>query len=268
MCDSLAAPLVGQDGGVDEVPRYRRPPMAWLALEAPRAGAEMALLGASLPLLARAPKGDGHPVLVLPGFIAGDDSTRPLRRFLRSRGYYVHGWRLGRNLGPSDKVVNGLEQRVRAIADRHGRKMSIVGWSLGGVYAREIGRSAPEVVRSVITLGSPFNLTERSQSNAAALFEIHNPDLERVVPERPPEWARPRMPVPTTAIYTRTDAVVPWRSCVEPPGPHHESVEVRGSHCGLGHNPEVLRIVADRLARPDGAWAPYQARRRRPQAVG
>lgn len=200
-----------------------------LALEIPRAGVDAATLASVWPLLLRAPKGDGHPVLVLPGFGASDLSTRVLRSFLRDRGYHVHAWRLGRNMGPRPAVIDGLRTRVRELAERHGRTMSLVGWSLGGIYAREIARAAPFVVRQVVTLGSPFHLHDRRA-----------------------------LTVPATAIYTRADGVVSWRTCLEEPSATSESVEVLGSHSGLGHNPAVLWIVADRLAQPEGSWSPFE----------
>jgi pimeloyl-ACP methyl ester carboxylesterase len=201
-----------------------------LALEIPRAGFDAASLASVWPLLLRAPKGDGHPVLVLPGLGASDLSTRVLRGFLRDRGYHVHAWRLGRNLGPRPATITGLRNRVAEVAERHGRKMSLVGWSLGGIYAREIGRSAPQVVRQVITLGSPFHLHDRTP-----------------------------LRVPATAIYTRGDGVVPWRSCLESTSATSESVEVVASHSGMGHNPGVLWVIADRLAQPEGGWRPFDA---------
>ena len=209
--------------------RPRSPLM--LALELPRAGLDAAGLASVWPLLLGAPRGDGHPVLVLPGFGASDASTRVLRGYLRDRGYHVHAWRLGRNLGPRAGTVEGLRSRVRELAERHGRRMSLVGWSLGGIYAREIARAAPMVVRQVITLGSPFHLYDR----------------------------RP-LHVPSTAVFTRGDAVVSWRTCVEETSPTSQSVEVPGSHSGLGHNPAVLWIVADRLGQPEGSWRPFEPR--------
>jgi hypothetical protein len=238
--------------------RFRRPSELLLALELPRAAGEIGVLGPALPLLRRAPRGDGHPVLVLPGFTADDLSTRILRWFLRDRGYFVHGWRLGPNLGPDARITSGLRDRVRAVADRHGRAMSIVGWSLGGIYAREIARAAPAgSVRQVITMGSPFRMRDGSGSNAMALYERVAPARAATFPPRPVQTTSP-LPVPTTAIYTRTDGVVDWRSCVADDGATSESVEVPGSHSGLGHNPAALWVVADRLAQPEGEWRPFE----------
>lgn len=240
---------------------WRPPPPARLLVEGVRASAELSAMGATLPILRRAPRGDGHPVLVLPGFTASDRSTRPLRWFLRDRGYFVHGWRLGTNLGPTDRILTGMRARMEKLAAEHGRPVSIVGWSLGGIYAREIARADPAAVRQVITLGSPFRLTVGDgASNAAPLFRalggLHSTDVREL--RGVPEEDRPPLQVPATAIYTRTDGVVAWPSCVESPGPRRESIEVRGSHSGLGFNPAVLLAVADRLAQPEGSWRPFE----------
>ena len=239
---------------VSELSPGRIPPphRALLLLEG-RALLELAALLPAYPFLRRAPRGDGHPVLVLPGFMASDVSTRPLRAFLRDRGYHVHGWRLGRNRGPSTDVTLGMAARLHALAERHDRRVSLVGWSLGGVYARELARRFPDVVRQVITLASPFRDVDASNV----------PDLLRQRRGQHPDEAALRaqlaapIPVPATAIYSRTDGIVAWRSCCEQPGPRAENLEVVASHCGIGHHPIVLLTIADRLAQPEGAWTPF-----------
>src|SRR5438552_639543 len=157
----------------------RPPSPALLALEG-RAWLEFAALLPALPLLGRAPAGDGHPVLVLPGWLANDRSTQALRWFLRDRGYHVHGWKLGRNLGPSSRLAPALGQRFTALRARHGRKLSLSA----------------------------------------------------------------------------------WRSCLEVGAPLCENIEVRSSHCGMGHHPAVLLVIAERLAQPEGAWRPFDPRGR------
>jgi pimeloyl-ACP methyl ester carboxylesterase len=234
---------VTPSAGVDDAVSFRRPGLGLLALEAPRAVAELGAFGAALPLLRLAPRGDGHPVVVLPGFMASDRSTRPLRWFLRDRGYHVHGWRLGANLGPTDHIIEGLDARLTRLREVHGgRKLSLIGWSLGGIYAREIARANPDGIRQVITLGSPFRLTDGDGSHASGR-------------EPPP------LRVPSTAIYSRTDGIAAGESCHDGHGEQRECVEVIGSHCGLGHHPAVLLVIADRLAQPDGAWRPFSLRR-------
>ncbi len=229
-----------------------------LALES-RAPLEFVSMAAALPLLGRAPRGDGHPVLVLPGWLAGDGSTRALRWFLRGRGYHAHAWRLGLNRGPTPEAVAGLQERLHRLHARHGRKVSLVGWSLGGIYARELARRFPELVRQVITLASPFR-----DPDATAVQRLYRtgfirpprtPDPESEVRKR----LRTPLTVPTTALYTKTDGIVAWQSCVEDPGHTRENVAIRASHCGIGHHPAALMVIADRLAQPEGTWRPYTA---------
>jgi pimeloyl-ACP methyl ester carboxylesterase len=237
--------------------RLRRPSRLLLAAEAPRALGELVSLQAARPLLAGAPRGDGHPVLVLPGLGADDRSTVPLRRFLRGLGYRVHGWRLGANV-PSPDMIGRLRERLARLRAQDPRPMSIVGWSLGGIYAREIARTSPQAVRAVVTLGSPFRRLPGYESNAAplarALAGLRGMDAART---RSPGDDRP-LPVPSTSVFSRTDGVVPWRACVNCGSGSHETIEVVGSHVGLGHHPAVLLVVADRLAQPPGDWHPMR----------
>jgi pimeloyl-ACP methyl ester carboxylesterase len=229
------------------------PPSPLLTAFEGRAWLELASVVPALPILDRAPTGDGHPVLVIPGWLAGDISTRTLRWFLRRRGYHVHGWRLGRNVGATSAVVEGLGKRFRALRVRHGRRLSVVGWSLGGLYARELARRFPDDVRQVITLGSPF--ADPSATVPARLYRaLYGGSTSRRVPPHEP------LPVPATSIYSRSDGVVAWRSCLDAPGPQRENIEVWSSHCGLGHHPAALLVIADRLAQPEGAWRPFVPR--------
>jgi pimeloyl-ACP methyl ester carboxylesterase len=240
--------------------RFARPDPCLNALELPRSVGEMHAFVYVIAQLRALPAGDGHRVLVLPGFTGDDASTAALRWFLIDRGYRATPWRLGRNLGPTDLIIDGLQSLMeRVVAARE--RVSIVGWSLGGIFARELGRAYPEAVRSVITLGSPFRLGDgdRDESYATstydALSELHS---ERAKGPHVPEDARPPMPVPVTNIYSRTDGVAPWRGCIDIRGGWCDNVEVPGSHSGLGHNPLALVVIADRLAQPDDTWQPYQ----------
>jgi pimeloyl-ACP methyl ester carboxylesterase len=224
------------------------PPSAFLLLMEGRAFGEYAALMLSWPWLSSLPRGDGHPVLVLPGFMASDLSTRPMRRVLSRLGYDAHGWGLGRNTGASRAVRDGMRERLDRLSGAGRGKVSLVGWSLGGVYARELARAAPEKVRRVITLGSPINGHPHA-NNADALYRRVNGG------SAPVDWEafnRRRVPpgVPCTAIYSKTDGIVAWRCSLEEVAPNTENVEVRGSHCGLGVNPQVLRVLAHTLARP------------------
>ena len=148
-----------------------RPPSKTLMFLEGRAIHELGAFLGALPLLSLAPRGDGHPVLVLPGLVASDVSTRPLRSFLKNRGYAVSGWRQGRNLGLRDGVQHAMVDLVQELNDTHGRKISLVGWSLGGLYARQLAKMMPDRVRSVITLGSPFAGSPKA-TNAWRVYEM------------------------------------------------------------------------------------------------
>jgi pimeloyl-ACP methyl ester carboxylesterase len=231
------------------------PPSKLLMLLEGRAAGELLTTMMLRRWLRRQPPGDGHPVLLLPGFLASDFSTRPLRRFVRDLGYWAHRWKLGRNLGPRDGLETAIAGRLEEIHRRHQRKVSLVGWSLGGVYARVLANRHPEMVRCVISLGSPFARDTRA-NNSWRLYEAITGDrLDAIDPERLAEVRR-TPPVPTTSIFSRSDGITAWRSALEVTGPHSESVQVPGSHLGLGFNPLVLYVIADRLAESPAGWRP------------
>jgi pimeloyl-ACP methyl ester carboxylesterase len=240
-------------------PRHRAPALTWYLTEPARAFGEYGLfLATAAPLRPALPRGDGHPVLVLPGLLAADSSTRALRRELRGMGYAVHGWQLGRNIGPTAHAVEGMRRRLDELADRHGRAVSIIGWSLGGLFARELARRRPDAVRQVITLGSPIRMECESQTRAHRVFERYSHlHVERW--QLPLEHGCDPLPVPATSIYSRTDGIVSWRASLDEPSRLAENIAVVSSHCGLGHHPAVLWAVADRLAQPAGRWRPFRA---------
>jgi pimeloyl-ACP methyl ester carboxylesterase len=133
-----------------------------------------------------------------------------------------------------------------------------VGWSLGGIFARELARRRPEAVRQVVTLGSPFQMEHPDQAPAYRAYELFTHLHVDPAELPPPERARPALPGPSTAVYSRWDGLVSWRACMERPGGQRENVAVHSSHLGYGHNPAVLWVVADRLAQPEGEWAPFR----------
>jgi pimeloyl-ACP methyl ester carboxylesterase len=208
------------------------------------------------PLLMRAPRGDGHAVLALPGFLASDFSMAPLRRYLTALGYDAHAWQMGRNLGGLSRMRTALRDRLAEIHASSGRKVSIIGWSLGGVYARDLALSAPELVRYVVTLGSPFANDVRA-TNATRLYEA----LSGEVVGDDPEFLKAisgDLPVPTTSIFSRADGVVNWQTCLLQPSAAAENLEVYlASHVGLGVNPAVLWAVADRLSQHEGEFSQF-----------
>lgn len=235
------------------------PPIPLFLSDFPRSLVDFGVLAATFPLLSGiAARGDGHPVLVLPGLTADDASTLTLRLLLRWLGYDAHGWGLGRNVGPTARILSGMRDRLEEVSDGHRRQVSLVGWSLGGFYVRELARETPDSVRQVVTLGTAFRLSHPRQSRARRAFERHS--HLHVPPEQlpPPERMRSPLPVPSTSVYSKLDGIVSWRACLDDVGPGRENVAVYSSHFGLGHNPAALWVVADRLGQPEGEWAPFR----------
>jgi pimeloyl-ACP methyl ester carboxylesterase len=232
----------------------RLSPPSWLLMLAePRALFEFNSSLLLSPLLMQAPRGDGHPVLALPGFLASDLSMAPMRRYLKELGYEPHAWNMGRNLGGVYSKRRALRELLTSIYESAGRKVSVVGWSLGGVYARDLALQAPDMVRSVITLGSPFANDIRA-TNATRLYELVSGEGVDDVPGLR-EAIAGDLPVPATSIYSRTDGIVNWRTSLLRPSATAENIEVHfASHLGIGVNPAALWAVADRLAQPEGEF--------------
>ncbi|HTT12889.1 MAG TPA: alpha/beta hydrolase [Burkholderiaceae bacterium] len=243
------------------IPARRIPPnLAWLALEPVRAVAELGL-GTLLhrPLARICPHGDGHPVLILPGLGAHDVHTLPMRRFVARLGYEALPWQQGFNLGAReglDELLRKLEALIDAATSKRHKKVSLIGWSLGGIFARELAKRAPAQVRQVITLGSPFG-GHPGATHATLVYEWLSGreagDRETI------ERVRVAPPVPFTSIFSKTDGIVAWPSSVQPTSEMSENIAVSvASHLGLITNPVVLYIVANRLAQPEGHWRPHQ----------
>lgn len=234
-----------------------------------RAPLEALSLLPTLPLLRRlAPKGQGQPVLVIPGFLATDNSTYVLRRYLKRQNFNVHSWDMGRNPGLRDDIYRKLEQRVIELYGQHQEKISLIGWSLGGLYARILAHRLPEYVRQVVTLGSPFNLAHTKNSGE---LEVSGPILkmyERLNPNRAsdellngdPIWES-TPPVPSTSIYSESDGIAAWKYCIDAVNPETENLRVSGSHTGMTHNPMIYYAIAERLSQPDNQWKPFDANR-------
>lgn len=234
-----------------------RPPSPFWTLAEGRAFLELGAFYMSRPLLSHLPKGDGHAVKVLPGFMATNTSTVPMRRLLKKLGYNAHGWDSGRNVRVDNALIARLEAQLKRLNDDSGRKVSLVGWSLGGVLARELAKLHPDRVRLVISLGSPIS-DDRNHTNASRLFERLNGKEPEAMRGGRFRGLGEAPPVPTTSILTRTDGVVHWRGSVQKPTrTPSENIEVYASHLGLGVNPSVMVAIADRLAQPEGVWAPF-----------
>jgi pimeloyl-ACP methyl ester carboxylesterase len=242
-----------------------RPPFHEADLRAPgplllmlegRAPWEYAAMIAALPWLKRLPRGDGHPVIVYPGLGAADITTAPLRRLLQDLGYSAYPWKQGFNFGPRSGVLDAVREHFVRIHERHGEHVSLVGWSLGGLYARELAKEFRKHVRCVVTLGSPFAGHPRA-TNAWRFYEImsgqevHDPKLMAQLRGTPP--------VPTTSIYSKSDGIVAWQCSLNKEAPQAENIEVHASHIGMGMNPLALYAVADRLRQPLGEWQRFDA---------
>jgi len=244
-----------------EVNTPTKPPSRLTALsELLRAGFEASTLPLSLPLLMlNAPKGDGHRVLVIPGFLAGDRSTAVLRQFIDGLGYEALPWDLGRNNGGQaqhEQLIRHFEE----LLEESDEPISIVGQSLGGIYARELARLYPDPVRMVMTLGSPFGAFDKTNSHPFLMRLFKS--MSGVTPEEAREQrltTDPKIapPVPCTAIYSKSDGIVPWQSCIEYLDTTTENVEVFSSHIGMGFHPHVLHVVADRLGQSKKQWQPF-----------
>jgi pimeloyl-ACP methyl ester carboxylesterase len=241
------------EGEVATEEQRLRPPSLFLMLAEARGLFELNSSLLLSPLLLRAPRGDGHPVLALPGFLASDISMAPMRRYLKELGYDAHAWNMGRNLGGVASKRAALCELLRRMYQSTGRKVSLVGWSLGGVYARDLALQMPEMVRSVITLGSPFASDIRA-TNATRLYEALSGETVDDHPEILKAIAGD-LPVPAASIYSRTDGIVNWRTSLLRPSATAENIEVYfASHIGLGVNPAALWAVADRLAQAEGEF--------------
>jgi pimeloyl-ACP methyl ester carboxylesterase len=252
---AAGSPGAAANGAAHEAADRLNPPHALLLMLEGRAPWEYAALVAATPWLRRLPMGDRHSVLVLPGLGANDFTTQPLRSFLQGLGYDTHPWKQGFNFGPRKGVLQNVVSQARDLVRSSGRPISLVGWSLGGIYAREVAKEMPQDVRCVVTLGTPFGGHPRA-TNAWRFYEMvsgqktHDPALLQQIKEAPP--------VPTTSIYSKTDGIVAWQCSINDPGPQTENIEVQASHVGMGLNPLALYIVADRLAQPVGRWQPFK----------
>ena len=208
-------------------------------------------------LLAALPRGDNHPVLVLPRLHATDACTSTLRTVLKQLGYPTYGRRPGRNNGPTTKVLHGMRARLGYLTNRHQRPVTLIGCSLGGIYARQLARRTPQAVRQVITLSSPIRLVRYEQSHANPLFHLYaHQHIEPL--NLPLEHDDDPLPVPATSTYTPLDGILAWRTCLDEHTPRAENIAVLASHFGITHHPAALWAIADRLAQPADQWKPFQ----------
>lgn len=234
--------------------QHRAPSKLLWAAELPRAAWTVASLIGARRRLAAAPPGDGRPVLLLPGMFNSDRSNVVLRRYLGRLGYRAEGWGLGRNIGARSIGEEGekLFERVRAIHAATGERVTLIGVSLGGIMARFAAHRLPDLVREVITISSPFAGSPRA-TNVWRAFELltgDRIDSERVRAQIA-EIARP-LPVPSVALWSRSDGLVNGMICHATDDPAGRSIEIKGSHLAVQIRPEILLAVADALGRSRG----------------
>jgi Alpha/beta hydrolase family len=238
-------------------PEVEKSPSIGLLMAEARAPLEAATLLPAMPMLMRAPRGDGHHVVAIPPFGAGDAFTTVLRWYLRRLGYEVHRWGQAEILA-LHRLKTVAVNRLHQVAEEAGGPVSLLGHSLGGIYAREVARAAPEHARRVITMGSPFGGDLKSNV-VWPMYESVTGTRIKSIPKDVLARMNEPLPVPSTAIYSRTDGVVAWQTCIDEEAPDAENIAVPSSHIGLLHNPATLYIVADRLAQPPGVQKPFEA---------
>ena len=237
-----------------------RPSLALFGTEPLRAALEYA--SHRLRPRAAVAQGDGHPVIIFPGLGADGHAVATLRDHARTLGYAATDWGRGFNTGPRGDVdawIGALAAEVERQIDASGEPATLIGWSLGGIYARELGKLlGPRRVRQVITIGTPFN-ADADHSNVGWLFRLLN-GSSATIDAAMAQRLRTPPPVPTTSIYSRSDGIVAWQTCCHARrGSRVEDIEVTSSHVGMVWNSDVLNVVADRLAQPAGRWRRYAA---------
>ena len=242
--------------------KFRQPSEALYLTEPFRAHLELSTLHMYEPWLNLLPGGEGQPVLVIPGFTASDRSTAILRHFLSELGYLPCGWKQGVNFGVRHELFMGVGELLVSLHEQYNSRVSIIGQSLGGIYARELAKIVPDSVRQVITLGSPVNDPEGTASRVSDLYKILNPDHKTKSQQiESEEWQlHEPPPVPTTSIYSKFDGVCHWRACLQR-GDYDqiENIEVLASHTGMGVNAQTLYVIADRLTQRRKNWKPFTA---------
>lgn len=225
------------------------PPLPSGVLREIRGLVELPRLLLRFPDLARQPRGQGQPVLILPGYGAGDGSTAILKAYLRLLGYRARGWGLGRNTGAVSELFPRILKRLASLARRSNQEVRLIGWSLGGYLARELARERPDLVRQVITLGTPV-IGGPKYTVAAASYRKRGIDIDAIAAEVEGRNGI-LLSTPVVAIYSRTDGFVAWQACIDRQAANVEHIEVRTTHIGFGFSPEVYKIIAQRLLGED-----------------
>jgi pimeloyl-ACP methyl ester carboxylesterase len=232
-----------------------QPPSSSRLMREARGLIELPRLLLRFPSLARLPRGNGEPILILPGYGAGDGSTMILKGYLRLLGYRARGWGLGRNRGAASESLPRLLRRLGNLSRRSKQKVAIIGWSFGGYLARELARERPDLVRLVITLGTPV-VGGPKYTAAAKSYRKRGIDIEAIAAEVEQRSRLADLEIPVVAIYSRDDSVVAWQACIDRQSPNIEHVEIKSTHLGFGFSADVYKIIAQRLAQFESQAAP------------
>lgn len=235
------------------------PNRALFLLELPRGVGAFAASHAAGLIGRKQASGNGRPVLVIPGFRADDRLTARIRSHLKRHDFQVHGWGLGPNIGLTDTLIDGLVERFEALRAQYDEPISIVGWSFGGLLARWLAHTYPDDVRQIVCLGSPWR-AEGERTRATAMFERSRRKHGISDRARPiVDVLRGPVPVPVTAIYSKSDGITSWSGCAVDPAtnPPADNVVVPSSHMGLVANPVVLNVVVDRLCQDPADWQEF-----------
>lgn len=207
-----------------------------------------------------APHGDGHPVLVIPGFAENDLFTKPLRHALKKNGYKAYGWKGHFNIGMKEKAAANLAERLKEVYEANGhKKVSVIGHSLGGIYARALAQEFPDMVRDVITIETPFGLpmTENAKDDflISTIMRLSDKKVSLDNPGMPERLLTPP-PVPTTSIFSKVDTF--WRTRLNPISPQSENIEITATHIGSVWHKDSIAIILNRLAQPEGQWQQHK----------
>ncbi|HVO92764.1 MAG TPA: alpha/beta hydrolase [Terriglobales bacterium] len=235
------------------------PPSSGVLREA-RGLIELPRLLLRFPDLRRQPRGNGEPVLILPGYGAGDGSTAILKVYLRYLGYRARGWGLGRNIGTVEDLLPRILKRLASLARRTHQEVRVIGWSFGGYLARELARERPDLVRQVITLGTPV-IGGPKYTVVAERYRRRGIDIEAIAAQ---VECRNQISLctPVVAIYSRVDGFVAWQACIDRNAANVEHIEVRTTHIGFGFSPDVYKIIAQRLSNRESTEPSASARSR------
>jgi len=245
---------------VNERVTAKPPALGYAIAELPRALFELVCLLPAHLFLKRAPRGDGHPVITLPGYRSDDTAMLALRRYLARWGYAPYPWGLGANLGIGYQRIDyekRMLEKLESIVEKHGEPATLIGWSQGGVIAREVTKQKPEFVRQVIVLGSPL----ADAPEATTLFRIfRRTSAEEITNELMSVMREVASPLPNVrciCIYSNSDGIVSADIAQDLVSPNVENIRVSSSHLGMAVNPVVLFIIADRLSQPEDDWKPF-----------